>query len=192
MRVGVSPVKVDVRIVAATNRDLEDMVRRGTFREDLYYRLGVIEIRVPSLRTRLKDLTELVSSLLPRLCRRNHKPPHRLADAALDRLQHYAWPGNIRELENILERAVVLSERAVIEASDLILPETVPAGPTLLEQARTEGETDHRGLMEAIERERLVSELHATGGNRSSAARNLGIPRTTLLHKLRRFRVAEN
>ncbi len=190
LRVGGSkPVQVDVRVIAATNRGLADMVRDGSFREDLYYRLNVVEIEVPPLRARRTDIPDLVQSFLPRLCRRNHAREKRLTPEALGRMQAYGWPGNVRELENVLERALVLSEGREIDADDLALPDAPLPADELVERVEVAEDADHREVMEAIEKERLVSALRAAGGNRSSAARALGIPRTTFINKLRRYGV---
>ena len=184
---GTKPVSIDVRIVAATNRDLAAMVRERRFREDLYYRLCVVEIEVPPLRARRSDVPELARALLPQLCRRNHKPLLDLSADALARLSSYGWPGNVRELENVLERGVVLSESREIGADDLVLPDAPLPKNELVERVEVEHDADHREVMEAIEKERLIDALRAAGGNRSGAARALGIPRTTLINKMRRY-----
>ena len=124
---------------------------------------------------------------MPRLCRRNHKALCRLAADALARMQSYGWPGNVRELENVLERAIVLAESREIRADDLVLPDAPATPDELTDRVDLDADADHREVMEAIERERLVTALRAAGGNRSGAARALGIPRTTLINKLRRY-----
>ncbi len=115
---GTEEVEVDVRVVAATHRRLDEMVRKKQFREDLYYRLAVVEIEVPPLRQRKSDVRELAQALLPRLCRRNHLRERRLTEAAMERLESYGWPGNVRELMNVLERAAVLSEGPLLAAPE--------------------------------------------------------------------------
>ncbi|MBI2893790.1 MAG: sigma 54-interacting transcriptional regulator [Deltaproteobacteria bacterium] len=187
-RVGGSrPVSVDVRILAATNRDLSEMAQAGGFRKDLYYRLRVVEIAVPPLRERKGDIRDLVEFVLPRICRRNHKPPRTLSAEALRRLEAYGWPGNVRELENVLERAAILCEATEIQAADLALADAPPSEEALLRHAAPVGEdAGHREVMESLERRRLVAALEACGGNQSRAARSLGIARTTLINKLRR------
>jgi transcriptional regulator with GAF, ATPase, and Fis domain len=188
LRVGGSEsVAVNVRIVAATNRNLQDMVTRGSFREDLYFRLRVLELTVPPLRARKGDLPALVDHLLPALCRRNHRPPLSLTDDALARMKDYAWPGNVRELENVLERAAVLCDRREIDADDLALPDRPPPPTELLASLELDGEEPHEQVMEAIEKQRLIAALRSAGGNQSSAARSLGMARTTLINKLRRY-----
>ncbi len=188
---GTREVEVDVRVVAATHRRLDEMVRRGEFREDLYYRLAVVEIDVPPLRQRRGDVRELAQALLPRLCRRNHIRERRLTDAAMERLEAYGWPGNVRELMNVLERAAVLSEGTTVDADDLALADQPPTAEELGASSPVQDDADHREVMETIERDRLIAALKASGGNRSSAARTLGIPRTTLINKIRRYGIEE-
>ena len=182
MRVGATaPVRVDARIVCATHRDLAAMVARGEFREDLYFRLRVVELVVPPLRARRSDVPALCDALLPRAARRSARPMKPIADDALAKLMAYTWPGNVRELANVLERALVLGEAPAIEAADLDLPERA-----IVEEAAVEPSTPHVELMDEIERRRLSAALATANGNQSHAARALGIPRTTLINKLRR------
>jgi DNA-binding NtrC family response regulator len=176
-----------VRIVAATNRVLGEMVLRGEFREGLLYRLKVVEIAVPPLRARRSDLPDLVEWILPELCRRNHKPLRTLSAEATKRLQDYGWPGNVRELQNVLERAAILCEGDVIQASDLALPEAPPPEEDIAHLAALPEDADHRDVMESVEKHRLLGALKAAGGNQSRAARALGIARTTLINKMRRY-----
>jgi transcriptional regulator with GAF, ATPase, and Fis domain len=188
LRVGGSaPVTVDVRIIAATNRKLEDRVARGEFREDLFYRLRVVEIEVPPLRARRGDIPALVDHVLPRLCRRNHRSPMTVTEAAMAKLRGWGWPGNVRELENVLERAVVLAEDRTIDADEISLPEAVPEVEELMTTLALPADAAHGDVMEAIEKQRLEAALRAAGGNQSSAARALGMARTTFINKLRRF-----
>jgi DNA-binding NtrC family response regulator len=164
------------------------MVAAGTFREDLYFRLRVVEITVPPLRARRADLRALCDSVLPRVARRAGRPVLPLADDALARMVDYAWPGNVRELENVLERALVLAEGTAITAADLELPETrVPPAdiPELVEVA-ADASRPHDAVMDDIERRRLTAALAAADGNQSHAAKALGMPRTTFINKLRR------
>ena len=183
VRVGATqPVIVDARIVAATNRKLEDLVAHGQFREDLYFRLRVLEIEVPPLRARRADLAALCESLVPRVARRCGRAPRSVSADALAKMTDYSWPGNVRELENVLERALVLGDHGDITAAEIELSERAPA------IAAPIGDTDlpHDAAMEDIERRRLTQALRAADGNQSHAARALGIPRTTLVNKLRR------
>jgi transcriptional regulator with GAF, ATPase, and Fis domain len=185
LRVGATtPVAVDVRIIAATNRKLEAMVAAGEFREDLYFRLCVVEIIVPPLRQRLVDLPALCASLLPRAARRCGRAVKPIAASALERMAAYAWPGNVRELENVLERALVLGDGIEITAADLELADR-PAPPELLEPR--DASVPHGAVMEDIERRRLTNALRDAAGNQSTAAKALGMPRTTFINKLRRY-----
>lgn len=119
---GNSPIKVEVRIIAATNKDLEKEVREGTFREDLYFRLNVIPIRVPPLRERKEDIPLFINFFLRKICEREGIPLKRLSDEALKRLMEYNFPGNVRELENMIERLVILTEKDLITEEDLFYP----------------------------------------------------------------------
>ncbi|MCM0756647.1 sigma-54 dependent transcriptional regulator [Desulfovibrio aminophilus] len=180
---GVKAVETDVRVVAATNRDLAAEIKAGRFREDLYYRLAVLEIAIPPLRDRVEDLPLLVSHLLGKLGRKNNKEIRSVAPAFLDALSHYHWPGNVRELENVLERALILSR------SDVLGPELLP--PQILgpqpEQAQGPAAPAAPASLEEAEREALVRALGAHGGHREKTADALGISRRTLQYKLKRF-----
>ena len=184
---GTQPVTVDVRIVAATHRDLEDMVSAGQMREDLYFRLRVVELVVPPLRQRRGDLPALCESLLPRAARRCGRDVIPLSADALARMAAYGWPGNVRELENVLERALVLCEGKEITAADLDLPDRPAPPEELFGEASAPTEAPHDAVMESIERKRLTAALRAAGGNQSHAAKALGMPRTTFINKLRRY-----
>ena len=175
-------LKVDVRLIAATSRDLKAMVADGRFREDLYYRLNVVPIRVPPLRERVADLEALAEHLLEAIAARAGMPQRELDPSALAALAAHAWPGNIRELNNALEQAAMLTDRRRLGAEDFarILPApprpagAVPEGPMRpLPQ-----------LIAELERSSIQSALAATGGNKVSAARMLGISRATLYEKL--------
>jgi len=183
MRVGsTQPVAVDVRIIAATNRKLDQMVADGEFREDLYFRLRVVEITVPPLRARRADVPALCDSLLPRIARRAGRAIKPIADDALARMMAYGWPGNVRELENVLERALVLGEGNEITAADVELSDRAPP----VEPIQDEASRPHDAVMDEIERRRLSAALAAANGNQSHAAKALGMPRTTFINKLRR------
>jgi transcriptional regulator with GAF, ATPase, and Fis domain len=183
-RVGSSePVQVDVRIIAATHQDLERLMHEGRFREDLFYRLNVITIRMPPLRDRREDIPELAHHFLTLYAQRNGKVISMIDEEALAALQAYAWPGNIRELENVLERAVVLAEGPVLTLADLPpeLRQPSRADPTPVPLIP---EVSWAAQQEQSERERLVRALAAARGNKSQAARALGIPRSTLISRL--------
>ncbi|MFN0250905.1 MAG: sigma 54-interacting transcriptional regulator [Kofleriaceae bacterium] len=192
LRVGATaPVSVDVRIVAATHRNLEEMVTAGTFREDLYFRLRVVELVVPPLRARRADIPALCAALLPRVARRCARPMLPLADDAIAALMAYSFPGNVRELENVLERALVLADDATaISAADLELSDRAPSLPeeeaAIVAPLAGETSKPHGDVMDDIERRRLTAALTAANGNQSTAAKALGMPRTTFINKLRR------
>jgi DNA-binding NtrC family response regulator len=182
---GTQPVKVDVRVIAATHRNLDAMVEKGELREDLYFRLRVVELIVPPLRSRRTDLPALCESLLPRVARHAGRRPRPLAADALARMAAYGWPGNVRELENVLARALVLADGPEITAADLDLPDRPAPVEEVVEIPS--GDVSHGELMENIEKKRLVAALRAAGGNQSHAAKALGLPRTTFINKLRRY-----
>ncbi|MGE4291269.1 MAG: sigma-54-dependent transcriptional regulator [Desulfovibrio sp.] len=180
---GVEVVTVDVRIIAATNRDLQEEIKAGRFREDLYYRLAVLEIRIPPLRERVADLPLLVSHLLRKLGKKNNKTVRTVSPAFLDALSGYAWPGNVRELENVLERALILS-RADELGAELLPPQISGA---------SDGETvcapppDNSHALEDAEREAIVHALDRHNGHRERTADALGISRRTLQYKLKKY-----
>jgi DNA-binding NtrC family response regulator len=184
---GVKTIRVDIRIIAATNRDLEELVRRNRFREDLFYRLNVIPIRVPPLRERVSDIPLLLQHFLQVFSRTKKKPLKRLSPGALDLLKQYPWPGNVRELENLVERLVILSEGEVIEVPDL--PEKFQR---LIYAAPQEpGEFSEAGIRftEAVatfERDMILKALRQSNWVKSRAARLLHLNRTTLLEKMKK------
>jgi two-component system response regulator HydG len=178
------PIPIDVRIIAATNRDLEDEMRRGTFRSDLYYRLNVISLHMPGLRDRRDDVSLLTEHFL-RLFSPGEEPME-IADKAVERLRAYDWPGNVRELENALERAVVLAgdgpidvehlpDRVVDPPTERLVSDVEPANPTL----------------ETVERAYILWVLEAEDGNKARAAEVLGIDPSTLYRKLNRYGVTD-
>lgn len=177
---------VDVRIMAATNRDLEEEIRKGTFRSDLYYRLNVIQLRLPALRERREDVELLARHFLERLAEREGGAPRALSEEVLELLRGYDWPGNVRELENALERAAVVAQGATIEASHL--PDRVRERP----EVRLVDETPPPNpTMEVIERAYIQWVLQAESGNKTRAAEVLGIDPSTLYRKLNRYGLAE-
>src|SRR5439155_27065384 len=175
-----APEPVDVRIVAATHRNLETLVGEGRFRQDLYYRLNVIVIRIPPLRERLEDLVPLVAHFLEKHGPRLGRERVTLTLEALEALRRYGWPGNVRELENAIERALVLGTTARIGMGDL--PPAV--------RLRSAGEVPpERPLSLAdVERDHILRTLRAAGGNRAAAARLLAVDRKTLSRKLKQYR----
>ncbi|MBN2172357.1 MAG: sigma-54-dependent Fis family transcriptional regulator [Candidatus Krumholzibacteriota bacterium] len=184
-RVGGSrTIKVDLRVIAATHRDLDAMVAAGAFRQDLYYRLNVIRLELPPLRERLDDLELYARYFLQRLAKRSGVTAKALAPEALSQLRKHAWPGNMRELENVLERALVLSTGERIGTADL---------PPLGEPGGAAAGVDHLfslpagGIsLEALERDLLVQAMERSGGNKSAAARLLGLTRRTLGYRLQK------
>ena len=191
-RVGDSrPIKVDVRVIAATNSDLARLVTEGKFREDLYYRLNVIPVRLPPLRDRREDIPLLVQHFLDRFCREMTppRPAMTVSQQAMRRLMAYGWPGNVRQLENALERSVALGAgRAQIEISDLP-PDVQELGPspTSAAFALPEGGIDLQEYVSDIERELIRQSLERVGGNKVRAAQLLNLKRTTLVEKLKRL-----
>ncbi|EFO0970587.1 two-component system response regulator ZraR [Escherichia albertii] len=171
-------IPVDVRLIAATHRDLAEEVNAGRFRQDLYYRLNVVAIEVPSLRQRREDIPLLADHFLQRFAERNRKAVKGFTPQAMDLLIHYDWPGNIRELENAVERAVVLLTGEYV--SERELPLAIASTPIPLVQSQ-----DIQPLVE-VEKEVILAALEKTGGNKTEAARQLGITRKTLLAKLSR------
>ncbi|MBQ0930574.1 sigma-54 interaction domain-containing protein [Ideonella alba] len=181
-------VALDVRVIAATSRDLPAMVAAGQFRADLYYRLHVLPIRVPALRERLDDLDALAEHLLDDIARRDGLPPRSLAADALDWLARHDWPGNIRELRNLLEQASLVSDERLLGARHLrpllAVDESRPL-PTTVRGPDTPADGQSLPAAVAALEQRLITEaLQATGGNKLAAARRLGIARATLYEKL--------
>ena len=175
-------IPVDSRLIAATNRDLDEEIKVGRFRSDLYYRLNVISIHLPPLRQRRDDIPLLAEHFLQRIATQRGEAPKRIEPAALETLQEYQWPGNVRELENALERAVILSagpqigldvlpERVTQRKAEPLVSARTPANPTL----------------EAVERAYILWVLQSEGGNKSRAAEVLGIDPSTLYRKLSRY-----
>jgi len=179
-----SPVPVDVRIVAATHQDLSALISEGKFREDLFFRLNVLEIRLPPLRQRLDDLPALTRHLLHKLAAKNHKPIRDVSPAFLDALTSHDWPGNVRELENILERALILAR------SDTLTPDTLPEqflGKETPQRHPTDTVSDSAGsAFSTAERDVLIAALKTHAGHRGRTAQALGISRRTLQYKLSR------
>ena len=181
------PIAIDVRIIAATNRDLEHEVRRGAFRSDLYYRLNVIALHLPPLRERPGDIPLLAEHFLKGLAERNGGEPLRLSEAAMERLQRYDWPGNVRELENALERAAVLTRGREIDVDALPARIVEPPPPALVADRPPVNPT-----LDLIERAYILWVLQAEGGNKARAAEVLGIDPSTLYRKLNRYGIGES
>jgi DNA-binding NtrC family response regulator len=182
---GTEEVVVDVRLIAATHRDLRQLVADGQFREDLLYRLSVIQTKLPPLRERREDIPELVRHFCAVLGDDMGRHVDRIADDALEVLQNYRWPGNVRELRNVVERALVLGDGPVLELDDLP-PELQLAGPPSSSPGAGPAITPQKVLpLSELEQQAIAAALEATGGNKARAAALLGIDRTTLYRKLK-------
>lgn len=181
-------IKVDVRILAATNRDLQEDVSTGKFREDLYYRLNVVTLKVPLLRERVEDIPLLAQHFLNKYAEKNRKRIKGFTPLAMDMFIKYEWPGNVRELENAVERAVILLPGDYISEKELPLSITQSYSPENLEVA-FQSNTASTQSLEEIEKMAILATLEASGGNKSETARKLGINRRTLYKKLEKFGV---
>ncbi len=182
---GIETKRVDVRIIAATNRNLKEMVEQGTFREDLYYRLNVINIRVPPLRERKEDIPLLAEYFLQRAAEKG-APKKILTKRALEKLYDYPWPGNVRELQNEMERVVVLSGSETKITADMLSPKILEvADKGKIQGARVHGKL--KDALEELERELIKEGLRRTGWNKSKLAKELGISRAGLIMKVEKY-----
>lgn len=181
-------IKVDVRVIAATNQDLSRLIREGKFREDLFYRLNVIPVQIPPLRDRREDIPLLVKFFIDRFIREKGMPIRGITDGAVAALSGYSWPGNVRELENVIERTVVLKGEGTIDLSDL--PEKLFGDPATPLRAPAfslpHGGLDLKRTIEDFEDRLILSALDRTGWNKNRAATLLKIKRTTLIEKLKK------
>ena len=183
---GTKTQKIDVRVIAATNRDIETLIEKGEFRQDLYYRLNIIAIHIPPLRERKEDIPALCQALLDKINRQLHYGVEGVSQGAMSLLQEYNWPGNVRELENVLERAVnLIDDEALIEQHHLppLLKKAVKSKETL------EKEKDLAGILFDTEKQAIYKALEAAGGNRSKAAKLLGIHRSGFYQKLQKYNI---
>ncbi|MCA9239052.1 MAG: sigma-54-dependent Fis family transcriptional regulator, partial [Planctomycetales bacterium] len=188
---GSQQIKVDVRVIAATNRDLEREVAEGSFRRDLYFRLHVLEIVVPGLRKRPEDIPELAEYFLRRFNEETGRKLKGFTPRALEELLRYRWPGNVREMKNVIERAVVLTRGEFIDATDLVLSTLKTAGDTEVGASSSEGRRKFEPVSLAeMERHHILETLVATGWNKSKTASILGIERSTLDRKIKKFNLA--
>ena len=182
-RIGVEPVKVNVRLIAATNKHLEDAIAAGTFREDLLYRLNVFTIYVPPLRERKTDVLLLADHFLERLASDHRKHIRRISTPAIDMLMAYHWPGNVRELQNVMERAVLVCDGEVLHAHHL---------PPTLQMADTTDASSMRSLaasLAAFEKDLIQDALKMARGNRAKAARLLQATPRIVNYKIRKYRI---
>jgi two-component system response regulator PilR (NtrC family) len=182
---------VDVRILSATHKNLADLVAQGLFREDLFYRINVIELRVPALRERSGDIAEIAGAILQRLARRANTGAPELSAEALQALEAYAFPGNVRELENVLERALTLSTGGVVTPDHIRVRVTARA-PSTEEPVRAPalpvpGNTALENQLESIERDAIVKALEQTRYNKTAAAKLLGMSFRALRYRIKKL-----
>lgn len=180
-------IQVDVRVIAATNKDLPELIRKDKFREDLYYRLDVVGLEIPTLRERREDISLLAEHFLQTFAVKNHKEIKGFTPRAMDHLIRYDWPGNVRELMNAVERAVVLSRADWLSENDFPIiagsEQNDSTAATNIQSINTDGATP----LEEVEKATILKTMEATGGNKSEAARRLGITRKTLHKKLKAY-----
>ncbi|MBK7844879.1 MAG: sigma-54-dependent Fis family transcriptional regulator [Bdellovibrionales bacterium] len=180
---GAAPIKINVRILAATNRDLKDMVRRNQFREDLFYRLNAIPLVLPPLRERPKDIEFLSRWFIEISCRENGIPLKRIGAEASKKLQSWDWPGNVRELKNVIERSVLLSEDTELSPHSIMISD--------YQESRQEDRVQAGMTVSEMEKVLILKTLEHTGHNRTQAADLLGISIRTLRNKIREYRGCE-
>ena len=180
---GIKTIRVDVRIITATNRNLEEEIAKGTFREDLYYRLNVFPIHIPPLRERKSDIMLLCDHFIDKYNRKNRRSIKRITSAAIDLLMMYHWPGNVRELENCIERSVLISMDEVIHAYHL------PPSLQSAESSNTQFSSTLKDAVEELERELIADALKNARGNRAKAARNLGITERIMGLRIDKYRI---
>jgi Nif-specific regulatory protein len=188
---GSEAIKVDVRVIAATNRDLEKDVAEGHFRRDLYFRLHVLEMVVPALRKRPEDIPELAEYFLQRFVAETGSKIKGFTPRAMEEMLRYRWPGNVRELKNVIERAVVLTRGQYIDHDDLVLSALRTAGDTDMGVVDGRNARSEPASLADIERQHILDTLNQTGWNKSRAAIILGIERSTLDRKIRRYDLVE-
>jgi two-component system nitrogen regulation response regulator NtrX len=188
-------IKVDVRVIAATNKNLEEEIEKGNFREDLYFRLAVIPIFVPALRERPEDIPLLVRHYMDYFTRENNVRPKRISAAALEALQRYRWKGNIRELRNTVERLNIMTSGDTIDVADLPSavrhPSTGPGVPKSSGEAEATKAGTLREFKDSAERAYLVSKLRENGWNISKTAEVIDTPRSNLYKKLEQYQISQ-
>jgi DNA-binding NtrC family response regulator len=184
---GVNEIQVDVRIIAATNVDLRQLVREGKFREDLFYRLNVITIDLPPLRQRKEDIPLLVDFFLRKYSEENQHTPHRITPEALRPMLNYSWPGNVRELENVVERAVVLASSEEIRPD--LLPDQITGRGGALPMIEARGDASLFDVMEECERQIILDMLEKCNWNQTETAERFHIPLSTLNQKIKRLSI---
>ena len=184
---GEKTIQVDVRVIAATNKDLPELIRQGDFRDDLYYRLNVVGLEIPSLRNRREDISLLAQHFIGIFAARNRKNIKGFTPQAMDHLIRYDWPGNVRELMNAVERAVVLSRSDYLSEIDFPIIAQSDRNNTTVEVAGSPVDVAGATPLEEVEKATILKTMEATGGNKSEAARRLGITRKTLHKKLKSY-----
>ncbi len=183
-------IRVDVRIIAATHRNLETLVAEGKFREDLYYRLAVIPIALPPLRERAGDIPELINQFFDRSKLKHDRPDLTLSPAVMPHLVNYRWPGNVRELENVIERMVLLCRSEEVRVSDL--PANIRQGRPIPEVQPASVPAVTEAGLNAVERQLIVNALRESNWNQSEAARHLGISRKTLRYRIGKYGISKD
>lgn len=182
---GHKTIKLDIRVLATSNRDMMAMVKSGRFREDLYYRLNVFPIEIPSLRQRPLDIEPLAQRVLAEAAASSAQPPCTMTQTAINTLTHYTWPGNVRELENVMQRAMILATDSIIDTEHLHLPlaDPVQAAESIDQEPSSED-------MKTLERKHILETLAAVNGSRKLAVKKLGISERTLRYKLQQYRMS--
>lgn len=182
---GHKTIKLDIRVLATSNRDMMAMVKSGRFREDLYYRLNVFPIEIPSLRQRPLDIEPLAQRVLAEAAASSAQPPCTMTQTAINTLTHYTWPGNVRELENVMQRAMILATDNIIDTEHLNLPQADPvqAAESIDQESSSED-------MKTLERKHILETLAAVNGSRKLAVKKLGISERTLRYKLQQYRMS--
>lgn len=178
---GTQPIKIDARVISATNKDLTELVKAKTFRQDLYYRLAVLPLFLPPLRERREDIPLLVEHFMAKSCKRHRQPIRIISPEVMQALTDTSWPGNVRELQHYIERAIVTTTGPILACNDLVALDFVAKNGDL--RSATRGAVTH------TERVRIVDALKKTGGNRSQAAKRLKISRASLYNKLRSYHI---
>ena len=183
---GTDKINVDVRIIAATNKNLEQKIKEGTFREDLYYRLNVVSVKIPPLRERKEDVLPMIESFIEKYCKENNKETLEISKEAADVLMKYNYPGNVRELENIIERAVVLTRGKILTMNDL------PMNIKGFKEEKSLGSLEEGSLtdqVEALEKQMIFDALQKSGGNQTKAGKLLGLTERNLRYKLKKYNI---
>jgi two-component system response regulator AtoC len=189
---GTNDIPINARIISATNRNIEDIVKEGRFREDLYYRLNVFRLNLPPLRERKDDIPLLAGNLLKKLCARMGRPVPQFSDGVTEKLASYSFPGNVRELENILERSLIYCSGQIITENDIDLHKQENTGietAVIKSPAPEAAEFGEADSMEDIKKQAIMNALEKCGGNRTKTAKMLGLSRKTILNKLKAWKL---